>query len=264
MPLKKTNRTAAKRNKRASVIVINYFSNELIHQIEQLVQAVKWTELIVVDNSGDFYPHHHETKIVKPGKNMGFGNGCNLGAKQAHSPLLLFLNPDATLSAETLHELIQKTPGDIDNTIWGPSILDNASKVTVLQQPGRWGLAYRRTYLDIKNPYRKEHPALFISGACLIIGKNLFDRIHGFCEDIFLYAEDLDLCVRAKEHGARIVMLGNLFVHHRGGRSTTKIGPRLKRLFRSYNGHYRFLRNHGFSRLPASLNAMHLASGIKF
>lgn len=248
---------------KASVITINYYSTHLIHPMERLVSSIDDVELIVVDNSGEFEPLLGTTVVVVPEANLGFGRGCNLGAEPASGDVLLFLNPDAHIAREVLQRLIELAPTYGDSAVWGPAILDGSGRVPTLRHGGRFGLMFRREY-----PFPDDHPGgqadvLFVSGACLVLTPGLFRKLKGFSQDIFMYAEDLDLCLRAQRLGASVVMHCGLKISHAGGRSASRLGVRFKRLGRSFRGHYRFLRNHGVGILPAAFNALHLASGLR-
>ncbi|MCF6277985.1 MAG: glycosyltransferase [Anaerolineales bacterium] len=247
--------------KNAAIITVNYYSGTLIHTLERTAAQLSEIKVIVVDNSGDFKPILNTTLVVSPGKNLGFGRACNLGAQNTDAPILLFLNPDAEISPQTLEHLLNNCPGPLDRTIWWPSLLDGSGRVSTLKRPGRYGLAFQRIYIQPTGA--EAFPVLYASGACLAIGAELFNLVGGYCEDIFLYAEDLDLCLRTRALGAEIFLLPELTVQHAGGRSTSKFSSRFKRLMRSYNGHYLFFRKHDFSPIRAGVNALHLASGLR-
>lgn len=248
---------------KTSIITINYCSQPLIHKMEKLFYGTDEIQLIVVDNSGEFTANCTGTIVIKPGSNIGFGRGCNLGAKHAKSEFLVFLNPDALIDKATLQALIAAAPVKKQYAIWGPAIHDGKGLVPTLKAPGRLGLIFRRDYIDISVKPRSTIPVLYVSGACMAIGEDLFSKIGGFCEDIFLYAEDLDLCLRASEVEAKIYICADLYIDHAGGRSSSEIGARFKRLGRSINGHYVFLRRRRLSKLRAIVNAIHLASGLR-
>src|SRR3989344_1576896 len=97
-----------------SIIIVNYkVEEEVINCITSIINSgpkVKY-EIIVVDNDEkniieeDFKKQFPKVKYVKSSKNIGFGAGCNLGAKYAKGEYLFFLNPDTKLLSDTLNEL---------------------------------------------------------------------------------------------------------------------------------------------------------------
>lgn len=243
-----------------SVITVNYHSEPLIRGLESLVAQIPGSELIVVDNGGGFTPRETITRVVGDGTNLGFGRACNLGAAQARGDILLFLNPDASARADDLRRLLDRDV-DLSRTLWGPAILDGTGRVAILDAPGRLGLRYRRRYLTLGTDLTPV-PVRYLSGACLMVSASLFSRLGGYADDIFLYAEDLDLCARASRMGCQVLMCPAVTIDHAGGRSSSRFSARAKRLLRSWRGHYVFL-SRDSGPISAAINALHLASGLR-
>jgi GT2 family glycosyltransferase len=239
----------------AAVITVNYHSTALIRRLEAVVDGDPGLKLYVADNSGEFAPSRPETAVIKPGANIGFGRACNLAARAASEDVLLFVNPDVETGRDALGAL---AAGGGPHTVWGPIIDDGHGwSSAVVARPGRLPPLAR-----IGFPVERagEHKSVYVSGACLCIRRELFLRLGGFREDIFLYAEDLDLCHRAAELGASIVTLEHVTVRHVSGRSSSRLWPKALRLTRSIRGHYTFLSGH-FPRGIALITAVYLASG---
>jgi N-acetylglucosaminyl-diphospho-decaprenol L-rhamnosyltransferase len=245
-----------------SVVTVNYHSASLIRGLESMLAEVPEWELVVVDNGGGFVPHSDRTRVVGDGSNLGFGRACNLGASFARGGTLLFLNPDVTTRAEDIRRLLG-VGADASCTIWGPAILDATHRVPTLARPGRFGLKYRRRHVDLAGePAGAPTPALYVSGACLMVSARFFESLGGFCDDIFLYAEDLELCARATRAGGQVLLYPQVRIEHAGGRSSSRFGARAKRLMRSWRGHYVFL-SRDSGAVSAAINALHLASGLR-
>jgi GT2 family glycosyltransferase len=243
-----------------SVVTVNYHSAPLIRGLETMLADLPDCELIVVDNGGGFVAGSDRTRVVGDGTNLGFGRACNLGAANATGAILLFLNPDATAHADDIRRLLEADV-DLSRTIWGPAILDSTRRVATLESPGRFGLRFRRRYIEL-NADRLSRPVLYVSGACLMVSTEFFRRLGGYADDIFLYAEDLDLCARAVRGGGQLLLYSRVAIEHAGGRSSSRFSARAKRLLRSWRGHYVFL-SRDSSPIPAAINALHLASGLR-
>lgn len=247
--------------KRITVVTVNYYSTALIQRMEAMIGSIPDAFLVVVDNSADFIATSAQTLIVSPGCNLGFGKACNLGALHAETEFLFFLNPDALVTPETIHGLITRAPVQ-DSAIWAPAIEDHSGKAPTLSLPGRFGLIYRRGYLPENLVDLTRIPVHYVSGACMMMRTRFFRQLGGFCPEIFLYAEDLELCCRAVEMGADILVLSDLRVAHAGGQSSSCWISKFLRFSRSWAGHYTFFRKRT-NPLSAAINAVHLASGLR-
>src|SRR5665213_2947774 len=100
-----------------------------------------------------------------------------------------------------------------------PTILNHALDAEVLRRrwPNSrlWGLA--PLFSASPEPAQVE----VISGACMMIRRDVFEKVGMFSEDYFMYAEDLDLCYRVMHAGYRNYYVGNATVIHYGGGSST-------------------------------------------
>jgi GT2 family glycosyltransferase len=74
-------------------------------------------------------------------------------------------------------------------------------------------------FSDKTNPVSVE----VISGACMLLRRDVFERIGMFTEDYFMYAEDLDLCYKVKALGLCNYYLGKAQVIHHGGQSSNRV-----------------------------------------
>lgn len=245
-----------------AIITVNYKSTPLINALEEKIDTGQ-AAYIVVDNSGDFVPARDTTQVIDAGGNLGFGRACNLGVENSNADTIVLANPDLGLDAAELSTFLDFAHAQPDEAIWGPFIRDGKGEVVSLFRPGRLGLAFRRRALSEDELDRETIDTVYVSGACLATSRTLFQQLEGFSDEIFLYGEDLDLCLRAHEAGARVYLTGTVELEHHGGGSSTRL-DRFKRLFRSTRGHYAFFRLHRFNRLAATINALHLASGRRF
>jgi hypothetical protein len=66
----------------------------------------------------------------------------------------------------------------------------------------------------------KPAPVEAISGACLLIRRELFEKLGGWDESYFLHCEDLDLCMRVQRLGAKVLFVPDVSVSHVQGVSS--------------------------------------------
>ena len=167
-------------------------------------------ELIVCDNgSGDgTVPLITEliprAQVIEAGENLGFAAGCNRAAAQATGELILLLNPDNVVGpgfrdAIELPLLEARGWGAWQGLVTdrGGSILNTMGGVvhfTGISWAGGAGWPRERAPsapVEIPCP----------SGACLVIRRELWERLGGFSEPYFLYHEDTDLGLRLRLAG---------------------------------------------------------------
>ncbi len=245
-----------------SIITVNYKSTPLINEWEHKIDLTE-AEYIVVDNSGDFVAARATTRVVDSGGNIGFGRACNLGVEQSDADIIVFANPDLELDGKQLSAFLEFSRAQSAHSIWGPFIRDGKGEVVSLFRPGRMGLVFSRRALSDTELVHATLDTAYVSGACLATSRCLFRSLGGFSDEIFLYGEDLDLCLRAKMVGASVCLTSGVELKHSGGGSSTRF-DRYKRLFRSTSGHYALFRLHRYGPFRAAINALHLASGRRF
>src|SRR3989344_286809 len=97
-----------------SIIIVNYkVEEEVINCITSILNSKPKVnfEIIVVDNDEkniiekDLKDRYPKVRYIETPKNIGFGAGCNLGAKFAKGNYLFFLNPDTRVLPESLDNL---------------------------------------------------------------------------------------------------------------------------------------------------------------
>ena len=99
-----------------AVIIVAYRSGErLTRCVEALAERDNVDEVIVVDN-GDGGPEIDAVRaagavVLTPGENLGFAAGCNIGARQATSDVLVFLNPDTVIDEGAISALARTLEG---------------------------------------------------------------------------------------------------------------------------------------------------------
>jgi GT2 family glycosyltransferase len=175
-------------------------------------------------------------RVIRAPRNGGFSYGCNLGSAGASAPYLLFLNPDARIDAAALDRLVAVLRDDEAVGLVAPRIRDDDGSLAFsLRRFPRLRTTYaqalflhrlwpRAPWTDelIRDESVYEHSgdADWVSGACMLVRRELYERIGGFDERFFLYCEDTDICVRVWEAGQRVRYEPAAEVHHVGGASS--------------------------------------------
>ncbi|MFK3856102.1 glycosyltransferase family 2 protein [Agrobacterium pusense] len=200
-----------------TVVSVCYKSDALI--ADMIATVPEETPIVLVDNgqtnSFASLPAGRNIRIVQLEDNQGFGRGCNAGAAVARTPWILFLNPDARLTAGAIEALLEAVDRHPMGVAFNPRISNSD------------GSEYfkRRSWLLPRNLYlKKGWPAAdtvvpILSGAAFFVSKQKFDAVEGFDPDIFLYHEDDDLSLRLAKLG-QLVFVRNALVSHTAGHSS--------------------------------------------
>lgn len=222
-----------------SIIVVNYRSwtalNRLLEKLDAQDSGDE-AEIIVVDNDsadGEFEVHVARWPAVEwinSSFNGGFAYGCNLGAQRARGRHLLFLNADVEISFKQIRQLMKTANEKPDVAILTCSQkgADGRYRKVFGRFPGtfgftRTGAALRRLIKPLKesqSAFSGVHNCDWVSGSLLLIPRAVFDRLGAWCEDYWMYSEDLDLCRRAANCGFQSACTGDITVVHLHGASS--------------------------------------------
>jgi GT2 family glycosyltransferase len=174
--------------------------------------------VIVVDNGGSDRAtvEPFGARLVEPGRNLGFAGGCNRGAAEATSDVLVFLNPDTVVDAGSLRRLAA--------TLEDRSIGIAMARLRLLDRPELLnsggtvlhvsGLAWAGRYGEPAETLRGLEDVAAPSGAAMAIRRDLFRELGGFTDELFMYLEDTELGWRAHLHGLRVVVDPAADVYH--------------------------------------------------
>lgn len=192
---------------------------------------------VVVDNDSTdgtvalIREHHPWVSLIENGANVGFARGCNRGAQDVQTPYLLFLNPDAAIDAAGLRTLVDFLDGHREVGIVGPAIDKGEGDwhhVGGVPTPGKMigsALGYQREDASIRTLRGGEKPfeTDWVCGAAIMIRTELFRELGGFDPRFFLYFDETDLCVRARQRGAAVWAVGEAVVRHAGAHSAQQV-----------------------------------------
>ena len=228
-----------------SIIIVNYnLSREIIACIDSLHLHLtnRDYEVIVVDNASSDQALSELIQTIEERKNVhfmpldeniGFGSACNRGATSARGTQLCFLNPDTSINHDFLADL-ELAQSTTNAAIVGPgynqrSLIEFSAGLF----PCIWleflavffvGRHIEALVIGLRAKWAgsKGLPVDWVLGACMLMPKNIFDRIGGFDEDYFLYFEEMDLCKRVSDSGGRRIFVPDCIINHIGSVSGKK------------------------------------------
>lgn len=235
-----------------SIILVSYNTNEITDKCLSKVKSAKQLfekkpgneiEVIVVDNnSTDDSPAMIRRKypwvnLIQSGENLGFGRGNNLGMSHAKHETFLLLNTDCFIEDDTFVRAAGffETYGACDvlgctlkfkNGGFQPSagfIPDPVN--TTFWMLGLDNAPLLRHLVDTVHErdrafFKKTRVVDWVQGAFFMLRKEVFEKTRGFDENLFMYMEEVEWCVRIKKHGFKVFFTPDFEVVHLGGASS--------------------------------------------
>jgi len=209
-----------------SILVLNYNGKHLLSDCLTSILNQNFTdyELVIVDNnSGDdsaayVKENFPKAKLIENLENFGFAKGNNIGIKACRGEWIFFLNNDAILEQNCLEILAKQIENREPKQLIFAPIMFKASFPEQIDSAGDslypWG------YVSKHNPKNKVVTSVCCGAA--IFNRELLEKLNGFDEDFFLYYEDVDLSLRARHLGAKICMVPQARVLHKGSATVGK------------------------------------------
>jgi len=230
-----------------SIVIVNWKTPELL---DVLLESIKREdrghegfELIVVDNDSQdgsvemIKTKHPHVKLVENSDNLGFSKACNQVIPGARGKYVLLLNPDTEVMTDAVTRMAEYLDKNPDCGAIGPKVLNTDGTLQLACRrsfPSVKASFFRLTYLSHLFPKSKlfaeynlthadpdqmlEVDAL--SGSCMMVRKDVIDKIGLLDEDIFMFGEDIDWCWRIKEDGYRVMYFPDSVIYHVHGASS--------------------------------------------
>jgi GT2 family glycosyltransferase len=235
-----------------SIIIVNYKTKEfLIPCLSSIYRASQGLniEIIVIDNnSGDdsvkmireLFPL---VTIIENATNLGFAAASNRGLKAMKGSYALLLNPDTEVINGTLETMLEfmkdnqrvgilgcknlNQQGNFHRSCFpAPSLIYELSEILYHLKLDKI-LPTKMTYCCYDNLVKTAHHPFevgWVSGACLMTKKEVIQDIGLLDENLFMFFEDTDWCVRATQKGWKVVYHPSVSIfHHGGGGAKTNI-----------------------------------------
>lgn len=238
--------------KQVFVVIVNFNGGE---KTLASIESVKKYSVVVVDNRSRkssldaLKAQGSRLKnliLIENKENLGFAGGANVGIKKAlkeGAEYVMLLNQDAIIKSNAVEKLVNIMGKDKRIGICGPLILAPNKKIWSaggVVDKKRYSAGHLFKILN-KNPYQVD----FVSGCCMMIKKEVFEKIGFFDERFFLYYEDVDLCIRAQKAGFKVVLVPKTVVYHQ-----VQDGGEVRQYFMARN-HLLFLEKHGPLKIKA-------------
>ncbi|QPL05802.1 MULTISPECIES: glycosyltransferase family 2 protein [Actinomyces] len=194
--------------------------------------------LVIADNGSE---HHlvdelaarHGARVVRSGANLGYGGGANLAAAELTEDWIVVANPDIIWRPGSLDLLVEAAQADPTAGCLGPRLLNSDGTVypsgralpTLLGGAGHalltrvWPSNPFSTAYHAQNGNDAVRQVGWLSGACLLLPRHVWQALGGFDDDYFMFFEDVDLGSRVSRAGWRNIQVPEAVVIHEQGAS---------------------------------------------
>ena len=233
------------------VVIVNFNGGihlrKCLESLDSLCSEII-SSIVVVDNNshdGSFsdiekiFMTNNKFKMIGLDQNIGFGAACNHGAAHSSAEFILFLNPDTFLVDDIFKILDDYTPSVLKGQITGANLYDISGKnnvsaanfpdfsMLIVKALGLHKL-FRSWDKQLVTSGPEDHMECLkvdvVSGAFFLIGREVFYKLNGFDTLFFVYYEEVDLALRAKQIlGVDSFIDQRLRVGHVGGGCTERV-----------------------------------------
>lgn len=180
--------------------------------------------IILINNDPDIDIHSIIKKrsnriLQNSGKNVGFAAGVNKGIKIAmknNAEFVLLLNNDTKIDMNIFLPMSEFLLKNKKSGITGPVIEFQKDGQKVYDYGGYVSKLFGKTKHDNRKEYTNTDPfeVHYISGCCMMIKREVFEKIGLFDEHFFMYYEDVDFCLRAKARGLQSYVVPEAKIYH--------------------------------------------------
>ncbi len=222
--------TVPTRLPQVSIVLLNCNRNEeTIDCLRSLKRTGSDFKIILVDNGTQpnpkqlFEREFPEAVFLRNEENLGTPIGNNIGMRYAledGADYVMMLNNDTTVDKNFLHALVAAMEGDERVGVAGGKIYYYSDQKRVWFAGGKYSrLTSRVEHIGILK-YDNELPAIssnndFLSGCFSLFRASVLREVGLLDEQFFAYMEDVDLNVRIKEAGYKLVYIPEAFIYHK-------------------------------------------------
>jgi GT2 family glycosyltransferase len=270
-----------------SVVIVHLGSTALLRDCLATLHATTRRvafETIVVDNVSaaadldDALAPYPGARLVRLAERRGYAGAANAGIAESRGQYVLWCNNDLLFrdgAVETLARFLDAEPsyGVASPRLLNPdgtfqpcfSLLDLAPAPLVLE---RFGAGRLLPGLDLHRHWRghecEPRDVAVAAGACCLIRRSALDAIGGLDAEFFLYAEEFDLCRRARDAGWRVRYLPDAVVVHVGSQTTVRAPDAVAYRFvvQAWRSHFAYLRKHHGAGAERTFAAVFAATAI--
>ena len=268
-----------------SIVIVNYRHDEVLLECLGSLSATLaggplTSETVVVDNSatldpGELAGRFPAVQLLRNQVNVGFARACNQGLARARGRHLLLLNPDTVVhegavAALSAHLDAHPRAGAVGARLLDP---DGRLQYSCRRFPGYFTIFFgryaflsrlfpgntgTRDYLYLDWDHDAVREVDWVSGACLMVRREVLEQVGPLDPGYFLFVEDMDWCRRIRDAGHEVVYVPQAEVTHRIGASRGPVPAWVT--WERHRSMLRYIRKHfGWPRPLVAMAAFGLA-----
>ena len=205
-----------------SVVIVAYNSRlHLERCLPRLEDLEMDHEIIIVDNGSTdgtlswLGKHHLPVRVIRSMENGGYALGNNLGVQAARGEYILLLNPDTEAYPGAIDVMLQVAQDNPDAAVT-PKVMTAEGKINACGSGMHYtGITTCNGIGESPDSYHGVFDVLLLSGAACLIPRSMWDQLGGFDAEFFMYMEDVELSLRMRMQGFRILCAADaIIVHH--------------------------------------------------
>ena len=204
------------------IMVIKNSAESMFAALESVLMQSGLAELIIIDNGNapDILSRLNQrtlsdpcVKIITGQGDVGFANGCNLGAREAVSDVLLFLKPDYFLPPDALRALVDALENEPKAMITsgfigladGSSGYEFHNQIPTPKSVLKDIIGLKKRKIKASENPQKPFTVATVSNACICVRASDYKKLGGLDEKFYEQEDDADFCLRVQQIEGRIV-----------------------------------------------------------
>jgi hypothetical protein len=232
-------------NPKLSVVIVSWNCRQLLSGcLESVVRQLpaERSEIIVVDNASSdgtvdaVRAEFPAVKVIESGGNLGFARGNNIGLEACTGEYIFLINPDVVVGEHCIGGMVEYMESHPDVGMLGPQIVgvDGLVQRSCMRTPTLWNQFCRATGVDTLTQRSRlfggylmkdfGHDALrdvdIINGCFWMVRRTALNVVGPMDPRYWMYADDLDWCLRFHRSGWRVVFFPEAKAVHFGGGSS--------------------------------------------
>lgn len=236
------------------IVAVSFNSNGVLENFLESCTGFSGgnSEVIIVDNGTKDIETTRKicksfsVQLIEMAENQGYGTALNIGVKNLSPDIehIVLSNPDVIFCDDALHTLCNALTSEKNVGLVGPAIYEPNGNLypsarsfpsfrngighvlfSTFWPTNPWSLNYKKDYKFQRSNTNVD----WVSGACIGISRELFNRVEGFDDEFFMYFEDVDLGKRVSNLGLNNLFVPSAQVTHIGAHSTSTYKSEMKK-----------------------------------